>query len=571
MDEMKLTPEEEKQLEGFVDPDEPVQENQFKWDEEFQREILNLLMKDRFLLTQSLGLVDPNYFTNEVHKLIAKILFDYFQKYKSLPKKSFLSVQLEDAIEGKKLDMKHLYRQEFHLVYDYFSVVANARDYVLDKIVKFAQRMAIKSAFGTCSRLIREKPEDEETLDKVRDILKKSILVDRDTGLGLDYFDPKTIAERYAEMKRKKDEGDVFTSGFDPIDNHLSGGGLDRGEIGAWMGLSGVGKSLALLTAAIANMNKGYKILYISLELAWDRVAGRFDAQLADPARTSGMTIDNLVEHEGVVMQGLNDYIEDNKDRFGDDRQRLVIKQFPGSYMGVSEFRAYFAQAVLHGFRPDLVVLDYVGEMKDYPKVPGWESKYRIVRDLRGFAVEEQICILTALQPNKSAKEVIRDGGLIDDENLAEAFGQVRPLDAFWTLNQTRDESNQNIARGYIAKHRHGQKGKQFFVEMDKETLELRVISEQEYKRRKYEAEKMREISAAERTEERVREQKKIDRMQKQQAEKGMSKIDQQEAMSKLASEQPASEAEVEEAMKPTAIEESLADTINKEFFGEEE
>ncbi len=570
MDEVKLTPEEEKQLEGFVDPDEPMQANQFRWDEEFQRETLNLLMKDRFLLTQSIGLVEPGYFTNEVHKLVAKLLFDYFQKYKDLPRKTFLSVQLEDAIDGKKLDIKQLYRQEFHLVYDYYSATGGARDYVLDKIVKFAQRMAIKAAFGTCSRLIRDKPEDEETLDRVRTILKQAILVDRDTGLGLDYFNPKTIEERYAEMKRKKEQGDVFTSGFDPIDNHLSGGGLDRGEIGAWMGLSGVGKSLALLRAAIANMNKGYKVLYISLELAWDRVAGRFDAQLADPARATGLTIDNLVDYEGVVIQGLNDYIEDNKDKFGDDRQRLIIKQFPGSYMGLSEFRAYFAQAVLHGFRPDLVVLDYVGEMKDYPKMPGWESKYRIVRDLRGFAVEEQVCIMTAIQPNKSAKEVINTGGLIDDENIAEAFGQVRPLDAFWTLNQTRDEASQSIARGYIAKHRHGQKGKQFFLEMDDGTLELRVIGEQEYKRRKHEADKLREVTAAERTEEKVREQKKQEWFQKKQAEKGMTKINQQEAASQLASDQPASEAEVAEVIKPAESEESFTDKINKEFFAEE-
>lgn len=569
MQEILLTPEEEKLLEGFVDPDERVQEDQFKWDEEFQREILNLLLKDRFLLTQSLGLVDPNYFTNEAHRTISKILFDYFQKYKSLPKKNFLSVQLEDAIEGKKLDIKQLYRQEFHLVYDYYTATVESRDYILDKIVKFAQRMAIKSAFGSCSRLIRERPEDEDTLDKVRDILKQAILVDRDTGLGLDYFDKKSIEDRYAEMKRKKEQGDVFTSGFEPIDNHLSGGGLDRGEIGAWMGLSGVGKSLALLRSAIANMNRGYKVLYISLELSWDRVAGRFDAQLADTARQSGLNIDNLVDYEGIVLQGLNDYIQDNKDKFGDDRQRLIIKQFPGSYMGLSEFRAYFAQAVLHGFRPDLVIIDYVGEMKDYPKVPGWESKYRIVRDLRGFAVEEQVCIITALQPNKSAKEVIREGGVIDDENLAEAFGQVRPLDAFWTLNQTRDEASQNIARGYIAKHRHGEKGKQFFLEMDEHTLELRVISEMEYKRRKHQADQLREITATEKTDERIKEKKRIEHFQKKQAEKGLEKIDEQkEAMEKLASGDDIPN--VDDIIQPESSTESLTDQINKEFFGEE-
>jgi len=578
MDDMELTPEEERMLDGFVDPDIPANEDHYKWDEEFQRELLNMLLKDRKLLTLSLGLVKPEYFTNEVHKVVSKLLLNYFEKYRSVPKKTFLAVQLEDVIEGKKADFKQLYRQEFNLVYDYYSIVEESRDFILDKIVKFAQRMAMKRAFGTCSRIMKENPEDEASLDKVREILNEAILVDRNTDLGLDYFDPKTIEERYAEMKRKQEQNDVFSSGFDVIDGLLSGGGLDRGEIGAWMGLSGVGKSLALLRSAMANMNKGYKVLYISLELAWDRVAQRFDAQIADKARETGMNIDNLVDYEGVVIQGLNDYIEDNRDIFGDDRQRLIIKQFPGSHMGLSEFRSYFQQSLLHGFYPDLVIVDYVGEMKDYPGIPGWESKYRIVRDLRSFAVDEHVCVLTALQPNKSAKEVIREGGMIDDENLADAFGQVRPLDAFWTLNQTRDESDLNIARGFVAKHRHGKKGKKFYLRMDPLRLVLETIGEQEYKRIKHQADQLRETTAAEKTEENLREQKRMDHFKKKQAEKVMAKVEQEhrdrqevspeDAMSQLVGGAP--DKEVDAIIEPAPTPEEIAEKYNKEFFGEE-
>jgi hypothetical protein len=577
MDEIQLTPEEEKQLEGFSDPDEAGDQVGFKWDEEFQRELLSLFLKDRYLLIQSLDLVDPNYFTNEVHKATAALLFDYFKKYRALPKKSFLAVQLEEAIAKKKLEIKQHYRQEFNLVYDYYSDSTDSRDFVLDKITKFAQRMAIKSAFGTCSRMIQEKPEDEDTLDSVRDILKKAILVDRDTGLGLDYF--ASVEERYREMQSKLDRKDSFTTGFQIIDSALMGGGLDRGEMGAWMGLSGSGKSLSLVKAAIANMNKGHKVLYISLELDTIRVAERFDAQLADPARVHDVGIGNLIENQAIVFQGLNDYLEDHKSIFNDDRQRLIIKQFPGSSMGVSEFRAYYAQAVLHGFQPDLVIIDYVGEMKDYPKMPTWESRYRIVRDLRGFAVEEQICMLTALQPNKSAKEVIREGRLIDDENLADAYGQIKPLDAFWTLNQTKDEQKiepNPVVRGLIVKHRHGKSGKQFYMEMDSKTLEIREIGEQEYKRRKLTFEQVRQIDGVERTAEQLEHQSKMNHFKSQQAKKGMEKLEREEAqkrdgaMAQLASEEPVSQSEIENIVKPVPSKEEVTEKKNSEYFGEE-
>lgn len=534
----ELSPEEEQILEGFADPDEPVNESQFKWDEEFQREILSMLLKDRPMLIQSIGLIQPKYFTNEIHALIAKILFKYFEAYKSMPKKALLTVEFEEAIENKKIEIKQYYRQEFHLVYEYFEASSDSREYILDKITRFAKRMALKEAFGICSKIMMDRPEDDNAWDDIEANLKKALVVNRDSGIGLDYF--ANIEERYLQMRKKEDDSETFTSAFHCIDKSLSGGGLHRGEIGAWMGLSGAGKSLALVKAAKANLSKGHKVLYVSLELDSLRVAERFDAQLADPTKKNGVEIGNLLEKEEYVIQGLNDYLEDNKDLFGDDKQRLIIKQFAGGSMGVSELRAYMNQLTLYGFRPDLVIVDYVGEMKDYPNMPTWESRQKIVRDLRGLAVEEQVCLLTALQPGKSAKEVIEQGGLIDDANLADAYGQIRPLDAFWSINQTQDESKINVLRGYIAKHRHGKAKIQFFLEIDKETLEIKEISEQEYKRRKHQYEQLKEVSSSDMAEEKLTHQKRVEAAQKRQAEKGLKAIEgKKDPMVDLASEQP--------------------------------
>jgi hypothetical protein len=570
MADMELTPDEEKQLEGFIDPDQPSSEMQYQWDEEFQKELLATLLKDHHFTVQSLGLVQSDYFTHEVHKLLGKLLFKYFEKYKQIPPKSTMGVLLEEAIKSKKLEVKQFYRQEFNLVYDYYHPRIESRDFILDKIVKFAQRTAIKAAFGTCGRILREKGDEEEAIDEVREHLRKAMLVERDTGLGLDYFD--NVSARLEEMRKKHDPESAFTTGFKFIDDALMSKGLNRGEIGSWMGLSGTGKSLALVLASIQNMHKGHKVLYISLELDQLAVAERFDAQLSDPGRKHGITIDNLLlkENEAVIVQSLNDYLEDVK--FEGDRQRLIVKQFPGGELSVSDFRAYYARAVMHGFKPDLVIIDYVGEMKDYPKMPEWQSKYRIVRDLRGFAVAEQVCVLTAMQPNKSAKLVLKEGGMIDDENLADAYGQIKPLDAFWTLNQTRDERDIGIGRGLIVKHRHGKSGKHFFLEIDRDTLEIRQISEENYKKSKLRYEQELEVSTSEHTQKALEAQARVKFFKERGIVAGLRALDkpkteEDKAMAALAAS--TLDCETDGIVKPVDPDD-IQEQVQREFNGED-
>jgi hypothetical protein len=142
-------------------------------------------------------------------------------------------------------------------------------------------------------------------------------------------------------------------------------------------------------------------------------------------------------------------------------------------------------QLQMTGFHPDLLIIDYIGEMKDFPNMPTYESRYRIVRDLRGFATEERICIFTAMQPNKDAREAQKidgDGpGFIDDTNLADSYGQIRPLDGCWSINQMQNEKEAGIARIFVIKHRHGRSRFSFHVQYNMKTLAMDQISDNKY------------------------------------------------------------------------------------------
>lgn len=182
-----------------------------------------------------------------------------------------------------------------------------------------------------------------------------------------------------------------------------------------------------------------------------------------------------------------------------EDKRLLVIKQFPAGTMTVNTLRAYMQQLHMIGFKPDLLIIDYIGEMKDYPGMPTYESRFRIVRDLRGLATEENICIFTAMQPNKNARDAQNKDnnlgpGVIDDTNLADSYGQIRPLDGCWSINQMHGEKEAGIARIFVIKHRHGKSRFDFHVEYDiktsendlvhKGTLAMTEISKAEYDRR---------------------------------------------------------------------------------------
>ena len=432
MDDLDLTLEERETLKSCADPDAIVS-NQYKWDQELQREVLGLLLNDRFFTLQADGLIKPEYFVSETHQLVAGIIFKHFAKYKTLPNRTQLFQEIKDKLVNAPPESKVFIFGELNTVYEYYLPGAETREYYLDKITNFAKGMAMRRAFSQCLEEYKRAPEEDETFAKIELLIRKALNTERNIDLGLDYF--QTFEERYARMEEKIRTGDYFVTGFKEIDDAFKWGGLDRGEIGSVVGLSGTGKSVFLVNAAMANLHRGKKVLYISLEIDTDRCAERFDAQFANPEpfgdAHTGVTNKNLYEKKESVFAALREYVAEK-----DDRRLLVVKQFPGASLDTAALRAYYSQVKMLGFEPELVIVDYIGQMKDLPNMPTYESREKLVDQLRAFAVEERVCVMTAMQPDGRSREVVKLGGVIDDENLADSKGQIRGLDACWSINQ---------------------------------------------------------------------------------------------------------------------------------------
>jgi replicative DNA helicase len=478
----------------LTDPDAIGSEDEkYKYDEEFQRTMVGLLLNDRWFAVQCKDLVRPNYFVDKRHQLLCSIVFSHLEEYGVLPNRTVVVQEMKDSVSEKDDKARYQYSAEAELVYKKYVPGLESREYYLDKIVTFAKLMGFREAFESSLRLIKKDPDSDATWLEIQEILKKAILVDRNFEEGLDYF--QTFDERYLRMEKDEEHREHFTSGFEMIDNALIGGGPHRGEIYSWIGLSGSGKSLALVGAALKNVQLlGKKVLYISLEMDEDSIAERFDAQI------SNVEINSLQQNKDIVKKAFESFMSDKE-----DGRVLIIKQFPAGSMTVNTLRAYMQQLYMTGFKPDLVVIDYIGEMQDYPGMPTYESRYRIVRDLRGFATEENVCIFTAMQPNKDAREAQKKDsnlgdGVIDDTNLADSYGQIRPLDGCWSINQMQAEKEAGIARLFVIKHRHGKSRFTCYAQFDMKTLQIKQISENKYNEiwKRYSFQKTSKISDVE-------------------------------------------------------------------------
>lgn len=439
----------------------------FNMDEDYQRCILALLLSDRQFLMESIDLIKPTYFSNGSHRTICDIVLAYYEEHKKVPNKILIKQGILDRIKDPVKAL--LCSGELNSIYDFYVPGLDAREALQNRVLRFAKSQAMRVAFHKTFDLLSKDFESQETWDKVYEVYKEAITVDKKWDLGLDYFN--TLEERYSRMMEEVNNAERFTSAFTTIDNSLTGGGMRRGEIYGWIALSGVGKSLALVSAAVQNLAQGKKVLYISCEMSRDEIAERFDAQLANEA------IWQLYDRKDAVISSIREHVKDME-----DTRQLIIKDFPAGSADVNALRAYHSQLKMTGYVPDIVIIDYVGEMKDHPGMKTYESRFRIVRDLKGWAREELFLCLTAMQPNRSARELQEDvSKYIDDDNLADAFGQTRPLDGLWSINQGLKEKKAGVARGFVVKSRRGKSRIEFLMTCDERTLRMSEISKDTY------------------------------------------------------------------------------------------
>lgn len=401
-----------------------------------------------------LPFLTPEYFDSDSEKLVYQEINLYIEKYNGLPTKEALRI----AVDEKDTLNEEQYKQ-VNLVID--SLIKDGDtdlEWLVDKTEKFCQDKAIYNAVRESILVLDGK---HKQLDKgsIPELLSNALGVSFDGSIGHDFID--NSEERYEFYHTKEEKVSFDLDMF----NKITKGGLSRKSLSIALAGTGVGKTLFMTHCAAANLMAGLNVLYITMEMAEERIAERIDANLLD------LTIDELREVPKEVYVKRLDRVK--KKTTG----KLIVKEYPTASAGSAHFRHLLNELRLKkNFKPDVIYIDYLNicmssRMKYGANVNSYTLIKAIAEELRGLAVEFNVPVMSATQTTRSGFSS-SDLGL---EDTSESFGLPATADFMFGLISSEELEGLGQLMVKQLKNRWGDTNylKRFVVGIDRSKMRL--------------------------------------------------------------------------------------------------
>lgn len=418
-------------------------------DEEYTRRVLPFLKKD--------------YFTTPSAQTLYDLTHEFVSAYKAPPTIDALKLALEQAtVSGSA------YTDATALLKDVAAISRvdqSRRQWLIDQTEQFCKQRALYLAVSESITLI---DKDFESASAVPGLLKDALSVGFRTHIGHDYFED--ILSRYdlyhQEQTRIPFDLDLF--------NKITGGGLTPKTLNVIVAGTNVGKSLFLCHVAASTIAQGKKVLYITMEMAEERIAQRIDANLLD------VTMDMLEQMPKAMYERAFEQLR-ARQIFGS----LIIKEYPTSGGHVGHFRVLLDELALKKqFVPDLLIVDYINICSSVRfKAGGQTNSYTYVKsiaeELRGLAVEYNLPCLTATQFNREGFDN-SDPSLT---NTSESFGLPQTADLQLALVTSEELERDGLLMVKQLKNRYADTSKyrRFTIKVDRSKMRLSNDQHQQY------------------------------------------------------------------------------------------
>jgi replicative DNA helicase len=334
----------------------------------------------------------------------------------------------------------------------------------LDQTEKWCQDRAIHNAIMESITIIDGKHQ-KLTKNALPELLTKALAVSFDTNVGHDYLE--NVDERYQFYHEQEDRIPFDLEYF----NSITKGGLPNKTLNIVLAGTGVGKSLFMCHCAANVLTQGRNVLYITMEMAEERIAERIDANLLDIPISQ---IENLAK-------------EDYTTRVHNIGQRtngkLIIKEYPTGQANTSHFRALLNELKLKkNFVPEIIFIDYLNicASSRMKSIGGSINTYSYIKaiaeEMRGLAVEFNVPIMSATQTTRSGYSN-SDPGL---EDTSESFGLPATADLMFALisNEELDRSNQILVKQLKNRYNDPTTYKRFVIGVDRSKMKLKNIAD---------------------------------------------------------------------------------------------
>ena len=379
--------------------------------------VLNNLINNEEYLRKTIPFLKEDYFEDYNQKIVFQEIAKFVDEYNDVPTKEVLTIEVE-----KRKDINEdVYKQIHHLI-DHLDGQPVEFDWLVDTTEKWCRDRAIYLALIE-SIQIADGQNDKKQPDAIPSILSDALAVSFDNHVGHDYL--LDYSERY-DLYNTKEETIPFDLEFF---NKITKGGLPNKTLNIALAGTGVGKSLFMCHVASSVLLQNKNVLYITLEMAEERIAERIDANLlnvpiGDIADLPKQMFESKVSNLAQKTQGT-----------------LIIKEYPTASAHAGHFRSLLQELALKkSFRPDIIFIDYLNicassRYRGNSTVNSYSYIKAIAEELRGLAVEANVPIVSATQTTRSGY------GSSDVEltDTSESFGLPATADLMFALISTEE------------------------------------------------------------------------------------------------------------------------------------
>ena len=425
--------------------------------ERIEETILRNLIYNEQYYRKVVPFIKADYFQEYHEKIVFEEIADFAAKYDKVPTKEVLTINLQNRGDLTEETFKDSVQGINSLSDDWVDY-----DWLLDATEKWCQDRAIYLALMQSIK-IADGGDKKFTKGAIPSILQDALAVSFDEHIGHDYIEQSS--DRYEFYHRKEEKIPFDLEKF----NFITKGGLPNKTLNIALAGTGVGKSLFMCHMAGSALSQGYNVLYITCEMAEEKIAERIDANLLN------VSVKDIVDIPEVLFRSKVQEISKKT------QGKLIIKEYPTASAHAGHFRALLNDLQLKkDFKPDLIFVDYLNICASVRYKGAIVNSYTYVKaiaeELRGLAVETNLPIISATQTTRAGFGN-SDPDLTD---TSESFGLPATADFMFALISTEELEEQGRIMVKQLKNRYNDPtaSKKFMLGIDRSKMRLYDVAE---------------------------------------------------------------------------------------------
>ena len=423
-------------------------------DQTIERTTLSELIGNEQYARKVLPFIKSEYFSDRTERIVFEEIQKFVEKYNALPTKSTLEIEIDTRRDLNENDISRILETVKSLKAD----KEVNYEWLVETTEKWCKDRAVYNAIVEGISIIDGKDKTRGA-DSIPSILTEALAVGFDNHVGHDYLEDSESRFDYYHTIEEKIPFDL------EFFNRITKGGLPPKTLNIALAGTGVGKSLFMCHVAANCLSQGKNVLYITLEMAEERIAERIDANLMN------ISMEDLHDLPKQMFESkINKIIKSTSGK-------LIVKEYPTASAHSGHFRGLIKElAIKKTFKPDIIFIDYLNicsssRFKGNANVGSYFYIKSIAEELRGLAVETNVPIMSATQTTRSGFSN-SDVGL---EDTSESFGLPATADLMFALisNEELDELNQIAVKQLKNRYNDPSVNKRFVIGIDRAKMKL--------------------------------------------------------------------------------------------------